>query len=110
MIPVITLDDAKHHLRISGDDDDHMITVMMGTACQHVLDWLDRRIDDPALYLGGVYDPVNPAAATVNLPIRHAILLVLGDLYANREAQQDGPIQPNPAFERLLNPYRRLGV
>ena len=37
---------------------------------------------------------------------RAAILLRVGDLYENREAQTDRPLHGNQTFERLLNPYR----
>jgi uncharacterized phiE125 gp8 family phage protein len=42
-------------------------------------------------------------------PLKAAILLVLGDLYANREAQVPGAamqLSANPAVEALLAPYR----
>jgi uncharacterized phiE125 gp8 family phage protein len=49
------------------------------------------------------------AAAEVPAPIRAAILLVLGDLYANREAQIVGTItSENPTVKALLAPFRVL--
>lgn len=42
-------------------------------------------------------------------PLKAAILLVLGDLYANREAQAPGAsmqLSVNPAVESILAPYR----
>lgn len=46
-------------------------------------------------------------ATSVPPSLKAAILLVLGDLYANREAQVAGmTINENPTVERLLNPYR----
>ena len=43
-------------------------------------------------------------------PVRAAILLRVGDLYENREAQIDRPLHGNPTFERLLNPYRVMAL
>lgn len=48
------------------------------------------------------------AAADVPAPIKSAILLMVGDLYANREAQGE-PLTKNPAVERLLFPYKVFG-
>lgn len=50
-----------------------------------------------------------PAALDVPAAIRAAILLMLGDLYANRERQIVGTITTeNPAAAALLGPYRVL--
>lgn len=46
------------------------------------------------------------AAADVPAPIRAAILLIIGDLYANREGQSDRAITVNPTVDNLLRPYR----
>lgn len=41
--------------------------------------------------------------------IRTAILMMVADMYANREAQVDKPLTANPTVERLLSMYR-LGM
>lgn len=46
------------------------------------------------------------SAAAVPAALRAAILLAVGDLYANREQASDRPITDNPAFARLIHPYR----
>lgn len=38
--------------------------------------------------------------------IRTAILMMVADMYANREAQTDKPLTANPTVERLLSMYR----
>ena len=49
------------------------------------------------------------AAEDVPAPIRSAGLLMVSDLYQNREAQSAGyEIKPNPAVDRLIAPYRVL--
>jgi len=50
------------------------------------------------------------AAADVPAPIRAAALLIVGDLYRNREAASDVEILPNPTVDRLLSPYRIVGA
>jgi uncharacterized phiE125 gp8 family phage protein len=50
-------------------------------------------------------------AAAVPPSIVAAILLVLGDLYENREGQgRENTYQPNPTVFRLLNPFRMTWV
>lgn len=44
----------------------------------------------------------------VNDTMKAAALLLVGDLYENREAQTDRPLQRNLTFERLLNPFRGM--
>jgi uncharacterized phiE125 gp8 family phage protein len=48
-------------------------------------------------------------AASVPAAIKAAILLLVGDLYANREAGGEA-IAENPAVKRLLAPYRKVRV
>ena len=43
-------------------------------------------------------------------PLRQAILLMIGSLYDYRGSQQAEQIYDNPAFERLISKYRRMGV
>lgn len=45
-------------------------------------------------------------AANVPESIRAAMLLLVGDLYENREGQSDRPFHTNKTVERLLWPYR----
>ena len=46
------------------------------------------------------------SASEVPAALRAAVLLILGDLYANREAASVAKIVAQPAVERLLAPYR----
>ena len=47
-------------------------------------------------------------AAAVPAAIKAAILLIVGDLYANREGQSDRAITVNATVDRLLAPWRRV--
>ena len=90
---MITLTEAKAHLRVSGDDDDTEITAMIDTAEAHVENFLGAPVATPA-----------PA------PIKSAALLCVADLYENRESQTDRPLTENKTFCALLNPYRAMEV
>ncbi|CDM23862.1 hypothetical protein BN940_06976 [Castellaniella defragrans 65Phen] len=89
-----TLQQAKDHLRVDGDDEDTLIGSMIDAATQAALDYLN---------LDAIPDPV-PA------PVEAAILLQVGDLYANREAGGDKQYFTNETYRRLLDPYREMGV
>lgn len=47
-------------------------------------------------------------AASVPAALKAAILLIVGDLYANREAKVDAKMIENRAVSRLLFPYKRI--
>lgn len=132
--PVITLDEAKRHLRVDGDDEKELIEGLIAAAVGY--------LDGPDGVLGralapqtivAVFDgpgphrlPVEPVisseAVTVDgittitfeagypegvpAPIKQAALLMIGDHYENREMAAE-KWQPTRAFERLLTPWRR---
>lgn len=48
------------------------------------------------------------AAADVPAALKAAVLLLAGDLYANRAAKTDGGVIENPAVAALIGPYRRV--
>ena len=94
-----TLEQVKQHLRVLHSHDDAYIQQLIGIAAQHVLDYTDRADDDPLLWSG----------PELKAPIMAAMLLLIGDLYANRR-RRPPPIAAQSGFERLLWSYRRLGV
>lgn len=94
---MITLQDAKLHLRVDHDDEDDLIDWMLEAAIEGAEQYLNVEISTLA-------DPELPA------PIRAAVLLVVGDLYQNRERLTDRQLFANNTFELLLNPYRVMGV
>lgn len=53
---------------------------------------------------------VGDAVADVPAPIKSAALLIVGDLYHNREAAGPQALAPNPAVHALIAPYRRVGL
>jgi hypothetical protein len=86
---MITLSEAKQHLRVMHAQDDQYIEHLIDAAEGHVSAYLGDDLPDPA-----------PA------PIKSAVLLLVGDLYENRERQSTVTLHGNRTFEMLLAPYR----
>lgn len=89
---MLTLAETKLHLRVDTTDEDALITALMATATAACADYLNM--------------PAADLVVAVPAPVKSAALLLVGDLYANREAQGDRQFYKNPTFENLLNPYR----
>lgn len=90
MAALLTLPEAKLHCRIDHDDEDALLGALIATATAAVADYMN----------------VTSVDSTAAAPVKSAALLLVGDLYANREAQGDRQFYKNPTFENLLNPYR----
>lgn len=86
---MISLAEAKIHLRVVGDQDNDDIQQKITAA--------DALIRD---YLGFTAEQTAPA------PVQAACLLLVGDLYENRERQQLIQLHNNPTYSLLLAPYR----
>ena len=106
---MISLDDAKRHLRIDFEDDDADIARKLTLARAIIGDYIGG-----ALYQGVVFEDYATEAefeaAYAKADQRNnvadaAVLLVLGELYASREAQAD-PLSPTVKIilERLRVP------
>ncbi|NBJ13332.1 head-tail connector protein [Microvirga arsenatis] len=177
--PVVSLADAKHHLRVEHTDDDAYITALIGAATTAVSERLERTLgattwdyrigsDDicwgfdirlpkpPLIEVVSVkyidtdgaeqtYAPANyrafgiggqggirltggaswpslrygPEAVTIRYragyesvpePIRQAILLMIGQLFASRGEMVPENLTEDPAIKYLLAPYRVFGV
>lgn len=89
---MLTLAETKLHLRVDTTDEDALITALMATATAACADYLNM--------------PAADLVVAVPAPVKSAALLLVGDLYANRESQGDRQFYKNPTFENLLNPYR----
>ena len=100
--PPITLDEAKKHLAITHTVTDDYISEIIPVAVANVENDLDRPFTDIVCI-----DTVTGFTAT---PLRHAVKLMLGTLYVFRDGQQVQQIYDNPAYDRLVRPYRRMGV
>lgn len=98
---VLTLDEIKAHLRLDGNEEDAHLTLLSEAAEDYAAQYLGRSL--PWLDDSGAPVPV-PAS------VRAALLLVIGDLYENREGVMVGTIAAvNPTVERLLH-FHRVGL
>ena len=88
---MLTLQDAKEHLRV--DD-----------CCEDML--IARLIDAATASVGDYINATEPLDDTAPAPVKAAALLLVGALYEQRESQGDRQFYKNPTFENLLNPYR----
>ncbi len=97
----ITIDEAKKHLNIDDayKDDDAYIGALIKVAEDSVAQHLDIALDDL------VVDGVIPSA------ISHSILLMVGNLYANREPVAYNQVVKVPyTLEYLLGLYKHYEV
>lgn len=94
MADIVTLDEAKAQLQILNADEDVRVQTLIDIATEHVCKAI---LDDP-----------NPPPAK---PIKGAVLLLIGELDANRGTTIDAAVTKNPLFMQMLQPYRkRIGV
>ena len=87
-MPLITLEEAKTHCRVDNTDEDAAINTMIVTAVAYVTQALNRT------------DLEGNALA------KSAALLIVGDLYENREGQSNGPLSQNKTIDSLLSMAR----
>lgn len=91
---MVTTSDIAKHLRISPEEaDSTLLHLYEGAAVEYVnaftgVDW--------------------HAEVEVPFAISAAVLLLMGDLYENREASTPLSLKENPAVSRLLWPFRRF--
>ncbi len=92
---LVTLEEVKLHLRIKHDLEDSNLTIGIGMADDHVLNYCNLdELPDPA-----------PDS------MKSAALLLVGDFYANKEAQSEKELYKNNSVENLLYPYREcIGI
>lgn len=96
---LISLDEIKLHLRLElGPDSeaDPELEAMYSTALDYCENFLGRSIP---------WTSDNE----LNSSVRSAMLLIIGDLYENREARTGGEYSASSTVERLLH-FHRVGL
>jgi hypothetical protein len=104
LMNILCLSEMKAHCNIDADDTRHdeALYIFADAARQAVSNFLNREVP--------WYEDSNnleyvPAA------VKMAMLLIVGDLYFNRESTVDKAASRNPAMDMLLYPYRvGLGI
>ncbi|OOR83908.1 head-tail connector protein [Moraxella canis] len=99
--PELTLDEVKKSLAITHTISDEYILSLIPVAIQFVEDDIDRPLDDEICLT---------ATGETKTPLRQAILMTIGTLYDHRTSQQVEQMYDNPAYDRLVHKYRKMGV
>ena len=89
----LTVNEAKKHLNIDATftDDDNYVSLLIDVAKQSVKNAIRSTSTDDV---------------TATLPLKHACLLIVGNLYANREPVAYSTCVPIPyTFQYLIDPY-----
>lgn len=91
---MVTLAEAKDHLRITEPDQDTMIQKQIDSAVDHL-----QSID-----VDMTVDPLPPA-------LHHAVLMMVAHFFANAEAISDEQTYVTPlGVTRLIAPYRSISL
>lgn len=90
---ILNIELVKKHIKVDGNDEDTEIQIYIEAAEQYVNDFCDTKDEPFAVF---------PA------PVQAAVLLIVGDLYENREMQVVKELYQNPAAENLLLHYRKF--
>lgn len=95
----VTLTDLKAHLRVEYNTEDAYLTALIGVAEQAISNELECDLSNY------VSDSVLPA------PLQHAIKLLAGDLYNNRESVAfAAPHEVPRTLGYLLAPYKKYNA
>ncbi len=106
---MLTLAEIKTQLRLEAEDnsEDLYLTALAAAAVESVELSINRKIYESSSAL--LADPSAPSGSMViTAGLKVAALMILSDLYNNREASAFTKIEENPAVTRLLQPYRRM--
>ena len=101
---MISLEQAKQHLRVDFADDDALIELYIGAATEQIERHIQRKVIDHEDQRQG------PDDLMVNDALKAAALLFVGNLYENREATTDKTGELPLGYWSLIQPYRIMGV
>lgn len=113
-VALVTLQQAKDHLRVTHDLEDADIQLKLNAATQMALGYLDRPVyaDQAELNAALASGDAGSFPLVATDMVRAGILLLLGDLYTNREETVTGTIatQLPTGARACLRPLRRMGA
>ncbi len=107
---MITLEMAKLHQRIDGDDEDDLLQLLLDAAVDDCVFYLNRGVyesQDAKLEAILAGDLMAEDGLVINAPIKAAMLLMFGHLYVHREDGAGGNALP-PNARRILDAYRLM--
>ena len=94
---ILELEGILRHCRLE-DGEENAYVESLGEAAEEVVEkYLNRTMED-----------VEAMEGRVPQSIVHACLLIVADLYRNREASSQVQVYGNPALMTLLRPHKRL--
>ena len=99
MSDYLQLSEVKNHLRVLHARDDSYIQLLTKAALESVENFIDRPFLD-------VFDEFGDIPAS----LKAAALLMVGDMYSNRSDVVGTIVAVNPTTQRLMLPYRKMGV
>ena len=99
MSDYIELPEVKIHLRVLHARDDSYIELLTKAAFENIENFIDRPLVELKDDMGEIPSSLKAAA-----------LLIVGDLYSNRSNVVGTIVAVNPTTERLMLPYRKMGV
>jgi len=103
---LVTLQEASDHLRRDTDADDDDLTLKIHAASGAVLNYL-KSASPYEIDSNG--DPVEDSSGpVVRFEVKAAVLLMLGELYKNREAEQAGEVPTQWGYGYLPRPVVAL--
>lgn len=115
---LITLEEAKQHLYVDHDADDEYILAQIAAASGAILNYLKGapigqpdRDEQGAIMLDSSGDPIyqyDSNGLVIRYEIQAAVKILLGELYKNREATQDGRINEQAGYGFL--PYTVISL
>lgn len=105
-MPLLELSLVKSHLRVDDTDSDALIAVYQAAAENIIVEYLDRDV----YAVGDSPGPTSDYSIALTPAITAAILLLIGDLYAQRETEDaDASRKPSLAMDAVLpRPIRAL--
>lgn len=95
MPQIVTLAEAKMHLRVTNDVEDALITRHIATAGEWIANYLNKAVP-------GLYD----SPPTVPKSIQDAALMIVENLFENRGSLTEKDLKKNPTMDGLLSFYR----
>lgn len=102
MVMLVTLEQAKKHLRVVHDSDDEDIVLKIEAASGAILNYLKEAADE---FIDSSDEIImttdSPPASTVPKIVMQATLLLLGDFFKNREPTSDDPVASQYGFGHL---------